>query len=163
MSESYHAVAPDMARSPGRCDSPFHEISAHCLQGFPERNECQRLAIDMAFARHGGLRRIDELCGLSAGRWDVGALLQHAEVLRLSRGWRLLVPVCQFDLGDWSIRPGVAAIVRELRPVFDDSEIAAWFAQPNSWIGQAVPLDACVWNSFEVLQAARADRYVARG
>ena len=163
MSEGYRFVAPGMARAPGRRDSSFHEISTHCLHGFPERHEFQRLAIDMAFSRWGGLRPIDELCGLSAGRWEVDALLRHAEVLRLFRGWNLLVPVCQFDPADWSIRPGIAAIVRELRPVFDDSEIAAWFAQPNSWIGHAVPIDTCEWNFFEVLQAARADRFVAHG
>ena len=163
MSESYRSVAPGMLRLPARRDSSFHEISAHCLQGFQERRECQRVAIDMAFSRRGGLRRVDELCGLSAGRWQVGALLGHAEVLRLARGLSVLVPVCQFDPGDWSIRPGIAAIVRELRPVFDDSEIADWFAKPNSWIGRAVPIDACEWNFFEVLQAARADRFIAHG
>ena len=44
-----------------------------------------------------------------------------------------------------------------------DWTIAIWFAQPNSWLADQRPVDLLHCNLAAVVQAARADRFVARG
>ena len=79
--------------------------------------------------------------------------------------WRhtFWVPMFQFDLRDLSIRPGLPLVLAELRPQFDGWTLAAWFAQPNSWLDDRRPVDLLDSDLSEVLQAARADRFIAAG
>ena len=51
----------------------------------------------------------------------------------------------------------------ELKSVFDDWSLAVWFVQPNSWLQAQRPLDLLDSDLPAVLQAARADRYIAAG
>jgi hypothetical protein len=69
----------------------------------------------------------------------------------------------QFDGSDMSLREGPQRVVRELAPVFDDWEVAVWFASPNSLLAHALPVDLVIDDLFSVVQAARADRFIARG
>ena len=57
----------------------------------------------------------------------------------------------------------MAPLQDELRPVFDDLELALWFVTPNDWLGGARPAFAMHHSLPAVLQAARADRFVAGG
>ena len=75
----------------------------------------------------------------------------------------ILVPLFQFDRRDMSLRPETVQVVAELADTFDDWELAAWFAQPNSWLQDAAPVEVIDVDQPAVLQAARADRFVARG
>jgi hypothetical protein len=77
--------------------------------------------------------------------------------------WHTLVPVFQFDTADMTLCPGVSEILRELVDVFDDWEIAHWFASPNSWLDDASPVDTIAHDYPAVHEAARADRYIAHG
>jgi hypothetical protein len=79
--------------------------------------------------------------------------------------WRdeILVPLFQFDLERACLRPGVGDVIAELSAVFDDWELATWFASPNSWLFNAVPADALPRDFDAVLAVARADRFVAKG
>jgi hypothetical protein len=43
----------------------------------------------------------------------------------------------QFELTDISVRPAYARAADELKAVFDDWELALWFANPNAWLGYA--------------------------
>ena len=49
----------------------------------------------------------------------------------VSFGWnsQTLLPLFQFDLFDMSLRPDAVAVISELADVFDDWELASWFAQ----------------------------------
>ena len=75
----------------------------------------------------------------------------------------VLVPVFQFDAGDMTLCPGVSDVLGELVDVFDDWEIAHWFASPNSWLGHATPVDTIAHDLAAVHEAARADRFIAHG
>ncbi len=79
--------------------------------------------------------------------------------------WRsqTLLPLFQFDLPSARLRAPVAAAVRELSDVFDDWDLAHWFAQPNVWLGNAAPATLVDAHAGAVLAAARADRFIARG
>ena len=76
---------------------------------------------------------------------------------------RQLLPLLQFDLMDMRLRPEVAAVVGEFTSALDDWELASWFAEPNSWLRGARPVERIGVDHAEVLMAARADRFVALG
>jgi hypothetical protein len=76
----------------------------------------------------------------------------------------ILVPLFQFDRDDMSLRRDSSQVVDELVDTFDDWELAAWFARPNSWLQDAAaPVELIDVDQQAVLQAARADRFIARG
>ena len=79
--------------------------------------------------------------------------------------WRsaFWIPMFQFDLDNLSFKHGPRTILRELRGVFDEWMLTAWFAQPNSWLMGCKPVDLLVSNLPAVFAAAQADRYVAAG
>jgi hypothetical protein len=73
------------------------------------------------------------------------------------------LPLFQFDEAALSVLPAVTAVIQELADVFDDWELAAWFALPNNWLRGRAPVDALAGYPSEVREAARADRFIARG
>ena len=128
----------------------------------------QFLTMKGAYARTGGLAFGDEVARLlrrrseqpisTLARWIVARTIVTFE-------WRsqTLIPLFQFDPLDMSHRAGTVAVIRELSDVFDDWELASWFAQPNVWLHDATPVDAIRDDQPGVLQAARVDRFIARG
>jgi hypothetical protein len=79
--------------------------------------------------------------------------------------WRsqTLLPLFQFCDGRSSLRPGLAVVMAELTEVFDDWELALWFARGNSSLGSAAPADRLATHPEDVWQAARTDRFIATG
>ena len=75
-----------------------------------------------------------------------------------SRTW---LPIFQFNLFDMTRPPALGQVLAELIPVYDPWELANWFAQPNPWLADRVPADALEHDPSAVLQAARADRFIA--
>jgi hypothetical protein len=73
------------------------------------------------------------------------------------------LPLFQFEQASMSLRPEVASVIGELVDVFDDWELAEWFTLPNAWLRGVRPVDALAVYPSAVGQAARADRFVARG
>ena len=73
------------------------------------------------------------------------------------------VPLFQFCPDDMSPRREVTDVVRQLADVFDDWEMAFWFAQSNSWLEGLAPAEIIGHDASAVHAAARADRYIARG
>jgi len=121
-----------------------------------------------AYRRAGGVLSGDEVAGLlQVHSPEPIALLARWIVTRrvVSFVWQsqTLIPLFQFDRGDMSLRPGATQVVDELADTFDDRELAAWFVQPNSWLQDAAPIDLIDVDRPAVLQAARADRFIARG
>ena len=76
---------------------------------------------------------------------------------------RTLLPMFQFRWPGPTIKTGVGEVIAELSGVFDDREIADWFVRPNNWLGQRLPAQVLDTQPEAVLQAARADRFVAKG
>lgn len=73
------------------------------------------------------------------------------------------LPLFQFDGAAPSVLPPVTAVIRELTDVFDDWELAAWFALPNAWLRGRTPVEVLAGHPSAVREAARADRFIARG
>ena len=126
------------------------------------------VALLSAYRPSGGVVRADDL-SRHVRSDEPGHLTNLARKLVsgsiLSFSWRqtLWVPLFQFLPDSSTIRPGVTRIMDELAGAFDTWEIAVWFVQPNSWLKGQRPLDVLDRLGAEVLQAARADRFVAMG
>ncbi|QHE77365.1 hypothetical protein [Hydrogenophaga sp. PBL-H3] len=134
------------------------------------------LSTAAAFTGTGGLVSGDDLAELIRHRCEVAGWLPGSlpvslvarwivsrAVVSLDSPWGLLFPLFQFDLPTASLVDGMAPLLAELRPVLDDVELALWFVTPNDWLGGARPVSAMQHSLPAVMQAARADRFVAGG
>ena len=120
------------------------------------------------FSATGGVIGGDELARLLRSATDQPiSLLAHwivsREVLNFSIDSENYLPKFQFDFDRMTVRPGVRAVIDELRAPFDDWELAQWFTRTNNWLDGRSPAEALADNPSDVLQAARADRFVAMG
>ena len=125
-------------------------------------------AMLLAYRASGGTARADDLARLLQDRPD-GAYVSLARLMAtrkvFSFEWRntYWVPMFQFDLADLSQRPGAQQVLVELNSEFDDWHAALWFTQPNVWLQGVKPVDLKNTDLQAVLEAARADRFVAAG
>jgi len=131
--------------------------------------ERQFLTMVDTFGRVGGLvsgdafvqrRRLDcwgqDLSTLA--RWIV-----ERQVLSIHWSGDIWIPLFQFECEMNELRRDVALVVQELLPVFDAWEMALWFATPNCWTEDKTPSEVIRCNPLSVLDAARADRFIASG
>jgi hypothetical protein len=128
----------------------------------------QFLALRAAYRAHGGLARGDDLARLleDKQRGDFVALARLI-VARQVFGFEwhgcLWMPLFQFELHDLSVREAPRQVLAELGAVFDSWSLATWFTQPNVWLCEQRPIDTLGKNLPAVLDAARADRFIANG
>lgn len=121
-----------------------------------------------AFRPTGGMARGADLARLWAD-YQLGDVANLAELLRAGEvfgfDWNddFWVPMFQFDLWDLSIRPGPRQVCADLGTELDDWNLAAWFARPNGSLSERRPVDLLGTDLLAVLDAARADRFVATG
>ena len=121
-----------------------------------------------AFGRVGGLmsgseaaHRIGRTCDQpisKLARWIVDHTIDSLQ-------WRsnIQVPMFQFEPSRMTLREPVAQVIRELSGVLDGWETALWFAEPNSWLAGRSPLEMVIEDPKGVFEAARADRFLAKG
>lgn len=133
---------------------------------FRRLEDRQFLDMSRAFAAQGGWVSGDEMTRRMRPHWNqpisvLARWIVKREIVNVVWHSRVLIPVFQFRSDDLQIRPVVRAALAELEVVFDDWEIAAWFAQPNVWLGEQRPLDLAAGNHVAVIEAARADRFIA--
>jgi hypothetical protein len=113
-------------------------------------------------ARGDDLARLLEDCRLGSVA-SLARLVVSGTVFGFEWRHTFWVPMFQFNLRDLSIKPGPAEVVEALGADFDGWALAAWFARPNSWLNDAMPVDLLESDLPAVLEAARADRFVAAG
>lgn len=121
-----------------------------------------------AFRPTGGLARGDDLARLleDQGRGealDLARLIVLRELFCFEWGDVHWVPMFQFNLRDLSVQPGPRRLYAELGTVFDGWALALWYAQPNAWLHGERPVNRLATDFDAVLDAARADRFVAAG
>ncbi len=126
------------------------------------------VAMLQAFRCGGGLARADEVAALleprdgpcidSLTRWIVDRNV-------ISFEWRAQtwLPWFQFNHPGGVPAPALAPVLEELNTVYDRWELANWFARPNSALADHTPVAVLATDPVAVLQAARADRFVANG
>ena len=176
-SPSYAGARPPVAPPGNRC--PFlDEVGAAQPASmsylrpkaslWPSEADGRASEVLRAFRRTGGLVGGDELTFLLRVRTSqpISMLARWIVERRVvSFGWHgeYLLPMFQFDRADMTMRRPVSAILVEFDGTFDDWDLATWFALPNAWLEHVAPVDALAHDPHAVLQAARADRFIARG
>ncbi|WP_296443716.1 hypothetical protein [Rhodoferax sp. UBA5149] len=116
----------------------------------------------------GGLARVPEVVALFKrhGRSDVATLaswIDNREVLSFEWQSQTWLPLFQFNRFDMTPRPELGQVLAELTSVYGPWELANWFAQPNPWLVDRTPADMLGSDLPAVLNASRADRFIANG
>lgn len=168
MSSVRSATSPGSLRDHATLFAPlplWEEDAALVASDLP--NDRGFAAMRAAFRATGGLARADDLARLLDDRRGVFPGL--ATLIDSGDGsgfeWRdvLWVPMFQFELRDLSIKQRSRQVLAELPVSYDGWVIAAWFVRPNSWLNERRPVDLLDSNLPALLDAARADRFVALG
>ena len=131
-------------------------------------NVTSPLALPGAFHRIGGLMTGDDLALLLRSTIDqpisrVAQWIARRKVVNFVWRAQFLLPAFQFEPVSMLPRPHVGEVIAELADVYDDWEIAAWFAAPNSALDDKAPAQAIATDVRAVVRAARADRFVTVG
>jgi len=148
--------------------SPATQRLAPPASRWPNDADARTSEVLHAFGRTGGIVSGDELTVLLRDRTSqpISMLARWIVERRVvSFGWHgeYLVPMFQFDRADMTVLRSVSAVLDEFEGTFDDWDLATWFALPNDWLGEKAPVDVLPRDPHAVLQAARADRFIARG
>jgi len=120
------------------------------------------------FRSCGGIVNGDAFAAMLRDRCDQAISVLARRIVRREMvhvPWRsqLLVPLFQFEPLDLSVREGVCTVMQTLAPIYDDWEMASWFAEPNESLGGRRPAELVVQDPDAVIQAARADWFVVQG
>lgn len=126
------------------------------------------IALQNAYRPHGGLSR---LRSLSLGRFarpegeacDVEGLVAAGELFSFQWYDALWIPMFQFAMPGPTLALGPQRVVAELGRGFDGWALASWFVEPNTWLASHSPIECLGWHLADVLEAARADRFVTTG
>jgi hypothetical protein len=151
--------------------SPFLSGSINCGRSTASPSVLLRVGVPglpEAFRRSGGVVSTDALIVMLRRRSDqpislLARWLVNRDVISFKSNGQTLLPTCQFDWLTGAVRPGVLGALAELRGAFDNDEIAAWFAQPNSSLFGDSPVNLIDKDPAAVLEAARIDRFGAMG
>lgn len=124
-------------------------------------------ALSSAFARQGGCLPADQLCGLMRAHWDqplsrLARWIAVREVVSVSWRSEIWIPLFQFERPSLDLSPGVCDVVRTLRPVYDDWELAEWFTRTHDLLSGRSPAALVACDPSSVKEAARMDRFINR-
>lgn len=151
-------AAQPFVNADSRADSPRQEWLSNR----------QFIAMLDAYRPSGGLARAQEVAtmfkthGLSDPATLAGWIIRR-QVISFEWQGKIWLPLFQFNHVDMTRQPGLAEALSELVVVYDDWDIASWFSRPNPWLAECTPADSLAAAAPEVLNAARAERYVAAG
>ena len=146
------------AAGPHECPCAAHDSS-----------DRQFVAMLDAYRNSGGLccaRELQEVFARSTevGGPDVAVLngwITQREVICFNWQANAWLPWFQFNRLGMTPHPQLRPILQELNTVYDPWEIGCWFARPNPWLADCTPVDALLAHLPDVLQAARAERFIA--
>ena len=135
--------------------------SLSSLQLITEASQYQQMR--QAFGASGGIATCDDVVA-SLARFTSQPISRFArwivddEVLRFQWQGCMRLPLFQFDATWMAPDPSVTPIIRELLHTFHEWDACLWFAEPNAWLGDALPVELLRKDAGAVLDAARADR-----
>lgn len=152
----------------GQKSSARQGAQVAALPGCTIPSPAQFHALRASYRQTGGVARGDDLARLledrqRGGHVSLAKVLVAREVFGFRWREEIWVPMFQFELRDLSIKFVHRPVLAELAPVFDNWSLAVWFTQPNAWLCDRSPLDVLESNLSAVLDAARADRFIANG
>lgn len=168
MSNTFHIdAAPSRPRAV--LTPPFDYAdtqSAHLAREW-QTNQ-QFIAMLNAYRCSGGLARAQEVAAICKSHSDtevntLALWIVKRQVVSLEWQGKIWLPLFQFNFAGMRLQLGLADVMAELVVALDDWEIANWFSLPNPWLADCTPADTLAAAAPEVLNAARAERFVALG
>lgn len=150
-------------------DADVSDSTPHIAQGEPPTAWCsddQFFAMREAFRASGGLVRGDDFAQMLE-EYRQGNFVSLAKMIVarqvFSFEWKNAhwIPMFQFEPESLAIRNATSQIVAELKKDLDDWSLALWFTEPNGWLNEQRPIDLIDTGFPDVLNAARADRFIA--
>ena len=131
----------------------------------PSAADQQFMDMLQAYRHSGGLLRAPDVaarCRPHSGTdvHTLAAWVRHRQVVSfewLSRTW---LPVFQFQRADMRRQAGLAEVLSELVGLYDDWQLANWFARPHQRLADGTPADRLSHAPTEVLVAARAEQWM---
>lgn len=132
------------------------------------RGQLQFDAMRVAYRATGGLARVDELVDLFRRQEGpspnaLACWIERRQVICFEWNDAIWLPWFQFHRIELRPHPQLDAVFTELAAAFDAWEMANWFASPNAWLAGRAPVDLLVADLAAVRDAARADRFIAKG
>lgn len=126
------------------------------------------IAMLAAYRATGGIARTDDLARMlneqrRAGLDGLAGLIASGTVFGFEWRRAFWLPMFQFEPHDLTLKPAPRQVVAELTDEFDGWALAVWFAHQNSWLQGRRPVDLLDSQLTQVLEAARADRFIAAG
>jgi hypothetical protein len=124
-------------------------------------------ALNAALARQGGCLPADQLCGLMRAHWDqplsrLARWIASRDLVSVSWQSQIWVPLFQFECPSLDRRAAACDVVRALRSVYDDWELAEWFVRPHDLLSGNSPATRIACDPRGVTEAARRDRFINR-
>jgi len=145
-----------------------HRLPCATTGGFERLEESQIQTMHAAFRDHGGIMSGDAVAerlrpAFSQPISKLARWIVSRSVVSLAWQGYTMIPMFQFQPCDLSIRTSFSRVFDELKDTFDNWEAGLWFATPNAWLDDRAPVDYLDENWLDVVQAARADRFIVRG
>jgi len=149
-----------------RLDSRSRSEHIQAISGW--QDELEVAALRSAYEDAGGIGRGDEIARLLADHGpgtfiSLAQLVADAEIFGFEWEGFFWLPMFQFAMSDLAIEAAPRQVRAELGEEFDGWALSAWFVEPNMWLANRRPIDLIGPHLEAVLQAARADRFVATG
>jgi hypothetical protein len=148
-------AAPDAANCAHQC------VQEHCA-------DQQFVEMLHSYRDSGGLVRSQEVLALFKRRKGPNATrlsswIGERDLICFEWHSQAWIPWFQFNETEMTLRPELSQVFAELAPHYRPLELASWFAEPNPWLEDRLPVDAFESDFPAVLNAARADRFVVNG
>jgi hypothetical protein len=133
-----------------------------------EERDAAFVALLNAYRSTGGLLRGDDLADLliARGSGDHATLARSivsGEILCFDWNHTLWVPAFQLDPDSLAAATASRRVLAELSSAFDGWSAAHWFVTPNAWLRECTPIELLGTQLDAVLDAARADSFIAKG
>lgn len=132
------------------------------------RDEQQVFRMHKAFRATGGLLPLHQVLTLFRrhGGPDANALgdwIRDRKAIAFEWDDETWLPMFQFSRKTLTVHHSLAPVLRELSAIHDGWETANWFALPNSWLTELLPVDMLVRDLPAVWYAAQVERFIAVG
>lgn len=135
----------------------------------PECREDHRVfEMHKAFHATGGLLPLSRVLALFQRRSGPDAValrnwIRAREAIAFDWDGETWLPMFQFSRKTLLVHQSLVPVLQELSAIFDGWETANWFALPNSWLADRLPVDMLVQDLSSVWYAAQVERFVALG
>lgn len=132
------------------------------------RDEQRVFRMHKAFRATGGLLPMDQVLTLFRRHGGPGAdalcdWIRERKAIAFEWDGETCLPMFQFSRKTLMVHHSLAPVLRELAAIHDGWETANWFALPNSWLTELLPVDMLVRDLPAVWYAARVERFIGLG